>query len=152
MALMDALAEISEADFESIVAQIAAKDQELLKLKKLLAIVCVQLGKEDPFAKKTWSRQPKNPAAAKLAGESWADAAAEADRQDLAEELQPPAGTTKTEHYRSIIKRYIQANGPSPVHVLVKHTGIPEGSMGGTLKNPMFVKTALGYGLAANHR
>jgi len=152
MKLLDALAEITESDFDSIVAEITEKEKDLAKLKRLLSIVCVQLGKEDPSAKKTWSRKPKNQRGASGADQPRNDSVSNAEREEFVEAPEPPAGTTKTEHYRSLVQRYIQANGPTPIHVLVKRTGIPEGSMGGVIKHPMFVKTAIGYGLSSQHR
>lgn len=154
-ALMNAIAAITEADYDALVSEINQHEAKLASLRELLKIVSARLGKADPTARKTWSRKPKDPKkpeATKPTDGSWSDVSEAADQEELAEALRPPAGTTRTEHYRSIVKKYIQANGPQPLAAITKATGIPNGSISAVVSNPMFVKTAIGYGLTANHK
>jgi hypothetical protein len=78
-----------------------------------------------------------------------------ADKKQQTGDVDPPEappGTAKTEHYRGILKQFIQANGPQTMSELSRKTGIPNGSMTAVLSHPMFVKTAIGYGLTENHK
>jgi len=78
-----------------------------------------------------------------------------ADKKQQSGDVEPPEappGIAKTEHYRGILKQFIQANGPHTMSELARKTGIPNGSMTAVLTHPMFVKTAIGYGLSANHK
>ena len=156
---LEILSQVNDSDFEEIVEAINKAEVHLKRLRAILPIVAAQCGKSHLMPPKHGGRRVKKPVAAgtgsQRAGstsESWQDAAEDADQDDLAAQLRPPAGVTKTEHYRQVVKRYLQANGPQLTHKICKQTGIPNGSITAVLNNPMFVKTAIGYGLTANHK
>ncbi len=130
--LLNALAAVTEDDFAAMEKEIETKRAELAALESLVKVVSAKLGKTPPKVGR--GGKPSNFTAVNT------------------DEEQAPAGTTQTEFRRKRIQEYIMANGPAPLSKLSKHTGIPLGSMNALMKHPMFTQTALGYGLAANHR
>ena len=129
--LLTALNSVTEDDFNAMEKEIEEKRNELASLESLIKVIAVKLGKVTPKVArgKSANFNASNP-----------------------DEEQAPPGTTQTEFRRKRIKEYLMANGPMPQAKIVKGTGIPQGSITAVLKHPMFVQTALGYGLAENHR
>lgn len=138
---VQSLLNATKEDYEQLVKDIEARETELVALKDAARIVGLRLGlvekKQHGGARAPRARKPDDGSEEQASG---------------VEAPEPPAGTGKTEHYRILIKRYIQANGPTTMVELSRKTGIPNGSMTAALTHPMFVKTAIGYGLTENHR
>lgn len=137
---VQSLLNATKEDYEQLVKDIEERETELVALKDAARIVGLRLG----LVEKKQHGGARTPRAQKAD-----DGGEEASNVEAPE---PPAGTGKTEHYRTLIRRYIQANGPTPMAELSRKTGIPNGSMTAALTHPMFVKTAIGYGLKENHK
>jgi hypothetical protein len=131
MSLVDQLLKATKQDYDEIEKQITERELELNALRETHRVIGIRLGIQHRSKKKA-------------SGES-ADVA-HAEVPDV------PVGTGRTEHFRKVVREYIQANGPAQPSILSQKTGVPSGSMGGVLNHPMFVKTAIGYGLAENHK
>lgn len=129
--LLNALNSVTEDDFDAMQKEIDGKRNDLHSLEALQKVIAVKLGKIPEKA-------PRGKAANFTAVNP--------------DEEQAPAGTSQTEFRRKRVKEYIMANGPMPLNKIAKQTGIPSGSISAVMKHPMFTQTALGYGLAENHR
>lgn len=140
--LVEVLSNATQEDFDALTVRIQELQSELDSLLEVQKVIGLRLGL---IEKKKWGGGRK-PAAANV--ESGQDSVAEED----SDAPTPPVGTTRTEFYRKLASEYIQANGPKPLADICRHTRIPSGSITAVVKHPMFVKTAIGYGLAKNHR
>lgn len=141
--LVEVLRSATKEDFDALTAEIASRQSELDSLLEVQKVLGLRLGL---IEKKKWGGGRK-PAAKPAVSRS-----DETESEDDSDAPSPPAGTTRMEHYRKLVSEYIQANGPKPLAEICRHTKIPNGSITAVVKHPMFVKTAIGYGLAKNHR
>jgi len=141
--LIEALNAITEADFDALALKLKDAEAEVQSLKELLKVVAAKLGKTAPGQHGGRRVQkPKSAAAPNVAADGESD-----------EDTTPAIpGMTRTEQHRRTVQRFIQANGPTRSAELCKKTGVPVGSITAVLKHPMFVETAIGWGLTVNHR
>lgn len=137
---VQSLLNATKDDYEQLVKDIEARETELVALKDAARLIGLRLGVVEK----------KQHGGRRVKGQSSAATVPLAERE--VETPEAPPGTAKTEHYRSLLKQFIQANGPHTMSELARKTGIPNGSMTAILNHPMFVKTAIGYGLSANHK
>ncbi len=145
--IVKTLLEATKEDYEELSKQIDARAVELEALREAQKLIGIRLG----IVERKQHGGPRTRKAFSPADSSGSTESSDTE-QDDDDTPQPPAGTTKTEHYRKICQQYIQANGPTTLMDLARKTGIPSGSIGGVVNHPMFVKTAIGYGLKENHR
>lgn len=138
---VQSLLNATKEDYDQLVNDINAREQELVALRDAAKLIGLRLGIVE-------KKQHGGRRVACKKGES----AGTGPEADDVETPAAPAGTAKTEHYRTLLRQFIQANGPHTMSELARKTGIPNGSMTAVLNHPMFVKTAIGYGLSANHK
>ena len=141
--LVEVLRSATKEDFDALTTEIESRQAELDSLLEVQKVLGLRLGL---IEKKKWGGPRK--AVNKPAGTESQDT----ENEDDSDAPVPPAGTTRIEHYRKLVSEFIQANGPKPLAEICRHTKIPNGSITAVVKHPMFVKTAIGYGLAKNHR
>jgi len=140
---VEVLRTATKEDFDALTTEIEARQAELDSLLEVQKVLGLRLGL---IEKKKWGggRKP--------AGKPAEPTGHKTETEDESDAPAPPAGTTRMEHYRKLVSEYIQANGPKPLADVCRHTKIPNGSITAVVKHPMFVKTAIGYGLSKNHR
>ena len=138
---VQSLLNATQEDYDQLVKDIDAREQELVAMRDAAKLIGLRLG----------ILEKKHHGGRRVAGKK-SEASDNNPEDDDVEAPAAPPGTAKTEHYRGILKQFIQANGPHTMSELSRKTGIPNGSMTAVLSHPMFVKTAIGYGLTENHK
>lgn len=131
--LIDALAAVKESDLQQIDDKLTAMRNELYALEQVRKVVLAKLGKTAP-----------RPAASKA--DNFKRPEANPDEEQV------PPGMSRADFRRQKIAEYIQKNGPSKTSELANATGIPLGSMSALMAHHTFCDTALGWGLAKNHK
>ncbi len=137
---VQSLLSATQQDYDAILQDIQAREQELTALRDAAKLIGLRLGIVE-----------KKQHGGRRVGGKKQEAADTPEDQEVEAPVAPP-GTAKTEHYRTLLKQFIQANGPHTMSELSRKTGVPNGSMTAVLAHPMFVKTAIGYGLSNNHK